>query len=74
MTLLVPSYWLAERVKRELPEGLSGSVIYNGIDLDIYRPTPSDFRKNIIWRINLWFWGVANVWQKERALHIFGIG
>lgn len=56
MTLLVPSYWLAERVKESFLKDYPVRVIYNGIDLDIYRPTPSDFRKNIIWRINLWFW------------------
>lgn len=67
MTLLVPSYWLADRVRESFLKDYPVQVVYNGIDLGIYRPTPSDFRKSIIWRINLLFWELPMCGWREKV-------
>ena len=44
LTVVTPSDWLAGLVKESFLAEYPVEVIHNGIDLEIFRPTPSDFR------------------------------
>ncbi|MBO5836932.1 MAG: glycosyltransferase [Oscillospiraceae bacterium] len=45
MTIVTPSRWLADLVKQSFLKEYSVQVINNGIDLSVFRPVESDFRK-----------------------------
>ncbi len=45
MTIVTPSKWLAELAKKSYLKGYPIEVINNGIDLDVFKPTPSNFRE-----------------------------
>ena len=45
MTIITPSHWLAELVKQSFLKDYPVKVINNGIDLTIFKPTESNFRK-----------------------------
>ena len=45
LTIVTPSRWLAELVKESFLKEYPVHVINNGIDLRVFRPTPSDFRR-----------------------------
>ncbi len=72
LTLVAPSRWLAE-LTRESPYLSSYPVrtIYNGIDLDIFRPTESGFRERngLVGKTVLL--GVAFDWGKRKGLDVF---
>ena len=45
MTIVTPSQWLADLVKQSFLGEYPVRVIHNGIDLAVFKPTPSDFRE-----------------------------
>ena len=45
MTIVTPSNWLAGLVKQSFLGEYETKVIHNGIDLSVFKPTESDFRK-----------------------------
>lgn len=45
LSVVTPSRWLAELVKESFLKEYPVHVINNGIDLRVFRPTPSDFRR-----------------------------
>ena len=45
MTIVTPSKWLAELVKESYLKEYPVKVINNGIDLNIFKPTPCDDMK-----------------------------
>lgn len=45
LTLVTPSRWLAELVAVSFLKEYQIKVIYNGIDLSVFKPTPSNFRE-----------------------------
>ena len=45
MTIVTPSKWLAELAKESYLKEYPIEVINNGIDLDVFKPTPSNFRE-----------------------------
>lgn len=71
LTIVTPSYWLAERVKSSFLKKYPVEVINNGIDLKIFKPTPSNFREkhNLINKKILL--GVASSWSKRKGLDMF---
>lgn len=72
MTLVTPSQWLADLVKQSFLREYSVKVIPNGIDLSIFKPRVSDFRKR--YRIpdgkNILL-GVAFGWGVRKGLDVF---
>lgn len=71
MTLLVPSKWMEERVRQSFLKDYPIKVIYNGIDLQNYRPTASEFRKKYGLENAFIVLGVANVWEERKGLSTF---
>jgi len=71
MTLVTPSSWLGDLVGESFLKEYAVEVINNGIDLDVFRPTESDFRaKNGLKGIFV-ILGVANLWNQRKGLQYF---
>lgn len=47
MIIITPSKWLADLVKQSYLKEYPVKVINNGIDLDVFKPTPSDFKEKV---------------------------
>lgn len=68
LTLVTPSYWLAELIKESFLQEYSVKIISNGIDLNLFSPKTilsevCDNRKILL--------GVANVWTKKKGIDFF---
>lgn len=72
LEIVTPSQWLADLVKQSFLKDYSVKVIHNGIDLSIFKPTPSDFRKKHgISPGQKLLLGVAFGWGKRKGLDVF---
>lgn len=72
LTIVTPSRWLADLVKQSYLGGYPVRVINNGIDLNIFKPTESDFRgKHNIPTDKPVVLGVAFGWGKRKGLDVF---
>ena len=72
MTLVTPSQWLADLVKESYLKDYPVKVIHNGIDLEIFKPTPSNFRKKHAIPDNKYIvLGVAFGWDERKGLDVF---
>lgn len=72
MTIVTPSQWLADLVKESYLKDYPVKVIHNGIDLDIFKPTPSNFRQKYgIDDGKYIILGVAFGWGKRKGLDVF---
>jgi glycosyltransferase involved in cell wall biosynthesis len=64
--------WLEEKVGKSFLRGYPASTIYNGIDLNVFKPNPDQKKKSLQdldgKKIIL---GVANVWSEGKGLHAF---
>lgn len=72
MTIVTPSKWLANLLKESFLKYYDVKVINNGIDLNIFKPTNSNFRKqyNISKKKNILL-GVSFDWGIRKGLDIF---
>lgn len=71
LTLVVPSQWLADRVKAGFLKEYPVEVVYNTVDPTVFRPTPSDFRKEYGLEGKKLLLGVASVWEERKGLKDF---
>lgn len=72
LTIVTPSQWLADLVKQSFFKNYPVKVINNGIDLEIFKPTPSDFRaKHGIPNDKYIVLGVAFGWGVRKGLDVF---
>ena len=71
MTIVTPSKWLANLVKESFLGIYPVEVINNGIDLDIFKPTESDFREKYNLQDKFIVLGVASVWEERKGLKYF---
>lgn len=71
MTIVTPSEWLAGLVKQSFLKEYPVKVINNGIDLDIFQPTESDFRQKHHCENKYIVLGVAFGWGKRKGLDVF---
>ena len=70
-TLVTPSQWLADLVKKSYLKNYPVKVINNGIDLSLFKPTESEFREQhglVCKKIVL---GVAFGWGARKGLDVF---
>ena len=70
LTLVTPSQWLADIVKQSFLKEYPVQVIHNGIDLSVFRPTPSDFRKNYACQNKFLLLSVAAGWDERKGLDV----
>lgn len=72
LTIITPSEWLAGEVKQSFLKDYPVKVINNGIDLSVFKPTESDFRKKYNISDNKYILlGVAFGWGKRKGLDVF---
>ena len=71
LTLVTPSQWLADLAKQSFLKNNRIRVINNGIDLSIFKPTESDFRKEYGCENKYILLGVAFGWGERKGLDIF---
>ena len=70
-TIVTPSNWLADQVKLSYLKDYPIKVIYNGIDLNVFKPTPSDFRKKYGLEDKKIILGVASTWTERKGYNDF---
>ncbi|MDY6823772.1 MAG: glycosyltransferase [Thermodesulfobacteriota bacterium] len=71
MTLVTPSHWLAGLVKKSFLSEYDVKVVNNGIDLELFKPRKSHFRKRYGLNEKFIILGVANIWEKRKGLKYF---
>lgn len=72
LTIITPSQWLADLVKQSFLKEYPVHVINNGIDLSVFRPISSSFRKKYSISANQFvLLGVAFGWDKRKGLDVF---
>ena len=71
LTIVTPSQWLADLAKQSFLKDYPVKVINNGIDLDVFKPTESDFRMKHNLEDKKIILGVASVWEVRKGLDVF---
>ena len=71
MTLITPSKWLNDLVKQSFLKDYPAVVVNNGIDLDVFKPTESDFRKKYGLEDKKIVLGVSFGWGYSKGLDVF---
>ena len=71
MTLIVPSHWLENRVKRSFLKDYPVKVVYNTVNREIFKPTHGDFRSRHGLEGKKIVLGVASVWDERKGLKDF---
>lgn len=71
ITFVTPSYWLKDLTEKSFLGKYPVKVINNGIDLNKFKPTESDFRKKNNLQDKFIILGVASVWEERKGLKDF---
>lgn len=71
LTIVTPSQWLADLVGQSFLKDYPVQVINNGINLDVFQPTESDFRKRYGLENKKIVLGVAFDWGVRKGLDVF---
>ena len=71
MTLVTPSHWMADAAQESFLHRFPVHVIHNGIDLSVFRPAESHFRKKYHCEDKIVLLGVAFEWGSRKGLDVF---
>lgn len=71
LTLVTPSKWLAKLVGESYLKDYPVRVINNGIDLNIFKPTQSNFKEKYNLQDKKIVLGVAASWGERKGLDVF---
>ena len=71
LTIVTPSEWLAGLVKKSFFSGHEVKIINNGIDLSVFRPRESSFRKKYNIAAKYILLGVSFDWGYRKGLDVF---
>jgi len=71
LTLITPSQWLADTVKKSFLREYPVTVVHNEINRNVFQPTESSFRKAYDLDGKTMLLGVASPWTKEKGLDDF---
>lgn len=71
LTIITPSKWMANKVKQSYLKNYPIEIINNGIDLSIFKPTPSDFKEKYKIEDKKIILGVAFGWGYKKGLDVF---
>ncbi len=71
LNIVTPSNWLAGVTRESFMGKYPVTVIYNGVDLNEFKPIESDFRKKNHLEDKQIILGVANVWTEKKGLTDF---
>lgn len=68
MAIVTPSYWLSHLVQQSFLKRYPVNVIHNGIDLDVFKPTDSNWKQEHKLEKQKIILGVAGVWTDTKGL------
>ena len=68
LTIVTPSQWLADLVKQSFLSDYKVSVIHNGIDTSVFKPTESNFREKYGIKDKYIILGVSTAWSEMKGL------
>ena len=71
MTIVTPSQWLADLIRKSFFKHYSIKVIHNGVDSSVFKPTKSDFKEKYGLDGKKIILGVAGLWEKRKGLYDF---
>lgn len=71
LTIVTPSKWLADIIKKSFLAKYNVKVIHNGIDLSNFKITPSNFKENNNITNKRLILGIASVWTENKGLGYF---
>jgi glycosyltransferase involved in cell wall biosynthesis len=71
LTIVTPSNWLAQLVNESYLNDYRIEIIHNGIDLEVFKPTKSSFRKKYNLQNKFIILGVASTWTNRKGLEEF---
>ena len=71
LTLVTPSQWLADEVRKSFFDTNKTRVIHNGIDLNIFREKQSNFRKKYNLEKKFLILGIASIWEERKGFRYF---
>lgn len=71
LTIVTPSKWLCNMIKESFLSKYQVQVINNGINLELFKPTKSNFKTKYGLENKIMILGVANVWEKRKGLEYF---
>lgn len=71
LTIITPSKWLADLVKQSFIGSYNTLVIHNGVDMQVFKPTLSSFRKKYNIENKYIILGVTSTWHYKKGLNVF---
>lgn len=71
ITIVTVSKWLKKIIKESFLGNYNTKVIYNGIDLNLFKPIKSNFRKQYNLEGKFIILGVASEWTERKGLNDF---
>ena len=71
LTVVTPSEWLAEETRKSFLGEYRVVAIPNGIDIEVFKPTESDFRERYGLENKKIILGVATAWSESKGLDDF---
>ena len=71
LTLVTPSKWLAGLIQQSFMNEYPVEVIYNGVDVSVFKPTKSNLREKYNLGNKKIVLGVAAIWDKRKGLESF---
>ncbi len=71
LTIVTPSYWLADLVKQSFLKDYPVKVVHNGIDLSVFRPTDNNFKDKYKVGNKFMILGVSYGWNNKKGLDVF---
>ena len=71
MILVTPSKWLKDEVGKSYLKGYPIEVINNGVDINVFKPTPSNIKQQYGIGDKKVILGVSSIWNKMKGLDTF---
>lgn len=71
LTIVTPSKWLRDYVKQSFLKNYPVQVIYNGIDLERFKPVKGELSRQYTKMDQYIVLGVANMWEPRKGLTYF---
>lgn len=67
LTIVTPSFWLESQVRQSFLKDNDIRTIHNGIDLSVFHPRETSFRKEHHLEDSFLILAVASIWNKEKG-------
>lgn len=71
LTIVTPSEWLAYRVRNSFLKEYNIKIVNNKVEREIFKPTPSSFKKKYGIEDKKIILGVSNIWNDRKGLNDF---